>query len=322
MAKFPLSETEGMGKNERDLVAAVNRITDWQGEDIQYEPVPGGITNPNFKITVGDKVFFLKIPGAGTEAFIDRKNCHMANKIAAQVGIGPGLAYFFEDTGVEVFDWIHGYRTMTWGDAYNKDIFLKTADLLRKFNDFKEFKLPLTQTAFEQTSTMIRMAREVKAYLPPEIRRMEWLAKEIEEAIQTGGIEYKPCHNDYWCNNISVNDETGEVKLLDYEYASMNDECYDFGIYSGMNYFTEEMDIVFITRYYGGWNEEKFARLNLYKILADIKWCHWAVVQDKIASVKFDYLNWYGMKIARFRNFSRDPRIDHWLNIVAGRKQF
>jgi thiamine kinase-like enzyme len=102
----------------------------------------------------------------------------------------------------------------------------------------------------------------------------------------------------------------------------MNDECYDFGIYSGMNYFTEEMDVAFIKRYYGFLNEEKLARLKLYKILADIKWSMWAVVQDKIASVKFDYLNWYGMKMARLRGFSLDPRLDYWLNLVAGTTQF
>jgi hypothetical protein len=192
MAKVPLSVTEDMSKNDRDLVAAVNRVTDWQGCDIKYEPVPGGITNPNYKIAVDGKTFFLKIPGAGTEAFIDRKNCHMANLIATNVGIGPRVAYFFEDTGVEIFDWIHGYRTMTRGDAYNRDIFLKTADLIRKFNDYTEIKLPLTQTAFEQTFMMMKMAHEHKSYLPPEIRRMEYVAKEIEEAILKGGIDYKP----------------------------------------------------------------------------------------------------------------------------------
>jgi thiamine kinase-like enzyme len=211
MTQLPLTATETMSENDRDLVKAVNRIDDWKGREIVYEPVPGGITNPNYKITVDDKSFFLKIPGRGTEAFIDRKNCHVANQIAANVGIGPKVEYFFEDTGVEVFEWIHGYRTMTWGDADNKDIFLKTADLIRCFNEYGALKLPLTQTAFEQTFTMMRMARELNAYLPPEIKRMEYLAKEIEAAILAGGIDYKPCHNDYWCNNISINDETGDV---------------------------------------------------------------------------------------------------------------
>jgi thiamine kinase-like enzyme len=322
MAKFPLTESKEMSQNDRDLVAAVNRITDWQGAEISYEPVPGGITNPNYKITVDDKTFFLKIPGKGTEAFIDRNNCHMANLIATNAGIGPRVAYFFDDTGVEVFDWIHGYRTMTWGDAYNKEIFLKTADLIQKFNAYDKIALPLKQTAFDQTFLMMRLARENKSYLPPEMKRMEWLAKEIEAAVLAGGINYKPCHNDYWCNNISINDTTGEVKLLDFEYASMNDECYDMGLYSGMNYFTEEMDVMFIKRYYGDWNDERFARLKLYKILADIKWSMWAVVQDKIASVKFDYLNWYGMKMARLRGNILDPRLDYWLNLVSGNSQF
>lgn len=322
MAQIPLPITEDLSANDRDLVAAVNRIDDWKGFDITYEPVIGGITNPNYKIGVDGKTFFLKIPGKGTEAFIDRNNCHAANLIASTVGIGPATVYYFEDTGVEVFDWIHGYRTMTWGDAYNKDIFLKTADLIRCFNDYNAIKLPLVQTAFEQTFTMMRMARELNAYLPPDLNRMEFMAKEIENAILTGGIDYKPCHNDYWCNNIVVNEETGDVKLLDYEYASMNDECYDMGIYSGMNYFNEEMDVVFIKQYYGYFNEEKFARLKLYKILADIKWSMWAVVQDKIASVKFDYMNWFGMKIARLRGFSLDPRLDYWINLVGKNSKF
>jgi thiamine kinase-like enzyme len=322
MSKVPLPITEEMSKDEKDLITAVNRIDDWKGLDLKYEPVPQGITNSNFKLTIDGKSFFIKIPGAGTEAFIDRNNCHAANLIAAKVGIGPGVVYYFEDTGIEVTEWLEGYRIMTWGDAYNKDIFHKTADVIRFFNDYKAMKLPLTQTAFEQTFKMLSMARELNAYLPPDINRMEFLAKEIENAIQSGGIDYKPCHNDLWNNNYSINDETGDVKLLDFEYASMNDECYDMGIYSGMDYFTEEMDVEFIKRYYGFFNEEKFARLKLYKLLADIKWSMWAVVQDKIATIKFDYMNWFGMKIARLRGNMLDPRLDYWINLVGKNTKF
>lgn len=323
MPSVPLSPTEDMSANDRDFVAAVNRIDDWAGEEITYAPVPGGITNPNYKITLDGKSFFLKIPGKGTEAFIDRKNCHVANVIAYNAGIGPKVCYFFEDTGVEVTEWIEGYRTLTFGDVYNKEIFFKTTDLIRCFNQYKNLKLPLQQTAFEQAFNMMRMARELKAYLPPEIKRMEYLAKEIEDAILTAGIVYVPCHNDYWTNNIVYNDQTGDIKLLDYEYASMNDECFDMGLYSGGCYFTEEMDMAWIKRYYGSFNEEKFARMKLYKILSDIKWSMWSVVQSKISSVQnYDYFNWFGSKIARLRQFWNDPRLDYWLNLVRGTTQF
>jgi hypothetical protein len=33
-------------------------------------------------------------------------------------------------------------------------------------------------------------------------------------------------------------------------------------------------------------------------------------------------MNWYGMKMARLRGFSLDPRLDYWLNLVAGTTQF
>ena len=56
---------------------AVARVADWQGKDVSYEPVAGGITNPNFKVFVDGKAYFLKIPGAGTD-FINRDVCHAA----------------------------------------------------------------------------------------------------------------------------------------------------------------------------------------------------------------------------------------------------
>ncbi len=317
MPKAPLALTPGMEGVEIELLATINRMSAWHGLDVSYVPVTGGITNPNFRVTVNGDDFFVKIPGAGTAAFIDRKNCHRANQIAEHVGIGPQVVCFFEDTGVEIFSWIHGYRTLTWGDVYDPKIFLQTVDLIRQFNEHEKISLPLTETAFEQTFKMLRMARDLKTYLPPEIERMEYLAKQIEGAILAGGIHYKPCHNDYYVNNIVINDETGDVKLLDFEYASMNDECYDMGLYSGANYFTEEMDVAFINRYYGEWREERFARLKLYKILADIKWSMWSLVQDKISLVRFDYFNWFGTKMARFRGNSLDPRLDYWLTLVS-----
>ena len=52
---------------------AIARIDDWKGKDVTYELVPGGITNPNYKVFVDGTPYFLKIPGAGTD-FIDRDN--------------------------------------------------------------------------------------------------------------------------------------------------------------------------------------------------------------------------------------------------------
>ena len=105
---------------------AIARVAPWQGKDISYAPVAGGITNPNFKVTVDGEDFFLKIPGEGTD-FIDRDNAHIANLIASETGVGPKVCYYFGDTGVEIVKWMDGYRTLTFGDIYDEKIFVKIA---------------------------------------------------------------------------------------------------------------------------------------------------------------------------------------------------
>lgn len=38
----------------------IARVEDWQGKEVVAEIVPGGITNPNYKVTVDGKPYFVK----------------------------------------------------------------------------------------------------------------------------------------------------------------------------------------------------------------------------------------------------------------------
>ena len=46
-----------------DIEQALSRIEGWKSKKITYELMTIGITNPNYKVTVDGKDFFLKIPG-------------------------------------------------------------------------------------------------------------------------------------------------------------------------------------------------------------------------------------------------------------------
>jgi thiamine kinase-like enzyme len=312
-----------MDQNEKDLLEAIHAIDAWKRKKIEYQPVVGGITNPNWKVLVDGKAFFIKVPGRGTETFIDRNNSHAASVIAAKEGIGPWVHFYLDKTGVEVYEWLEGYRNLNFGDVFNEEIFYKIIKTIRKFHQHKESQLPLKQSPFEQTSIFMNLAKELRGYMPPEIDRMEWLASKIEESIMVTGIDYVPCHNDFWTANLLYHEETGDLKLTDFEYAAMSDECWDFADISVANYFTEAMDKEWIYHYYGKYDEVKFARMKLYKILKDIAWAMWSVVQAKQSSVQnFDYFEWFGTKMARLRQNWNDPRLDYWLNLVKGKSIF
>jgi thiamine kinase-like enzyme len=238
-----------------------------------------------------------------------------------ETGAGPKVTHYFEDTAVEVWEWLEGYRQVTFGDVYKEKIFTKIAWSIRDFHAIKGKTLPVKQTLFEQARDMIKRSQG-GGYLPPWYDRMMFILDKIEEAVLKDGIEYKPCHNDYWTNNFMYNDKTGDFKLIDYEYASMNDPYNDLGCLSTTNYFTEGMDVRLSEMYHGGWNEKGFAKLKLYKIVADIKWGFWALQQYLFSDVNFDFMSWYGQKVARLQHLWQDPRLDYWLNLLNGKPIF
>ena len=76
--------------------AAIARIDEWRGKDVDVRELGGGITNRNFVITVdggrGGK-YVMRIPGAGTDTFIDRER-ELGNHIAAaEAGTTPPVLY-------------------------------------------------------------------------------------------------------------------------------------------------------------------------------------------------------------------------------------
>jgi len=262
----------------------------------------------------------LKIPGAGTEDFIDRDNCRAASLIAMEAGVGPVATHYFQDTGVEIWEWLEGYRTLTFGDIYNEKILIKIAEVARDFHNIKGKSLPVKATIFDQARQMHDRAIN-GGYLPPWYDRIMYYLNKIEEAIMKDGLVLKPCHNDYWTNNFLYNDKTGDFKLIDYEYATMNEGLTDLGVFAAC-YTTEDFDKKLIEVYMGGYDEKAYARYKLLKIAAEIKWIFWSLQQYLYSNVNYDFMNWYGMKIARLQHYFIDPRLDYWLNLLSGKPVF
>ncbi len=217
-----------------DIESVINRVDKWKNCAICYNNVGNGITNINYLVKVDKQSFFVKIPGAGTEDFIDRDNCHAASMIAMESSSGPDVFFYFEDTGVEIWEWLEGYRQLKFGDIYNSGIFKKIASVTRDFHRYRKKELPLKQTLFDQARVMIRRT-DAMGYKPPWYDRIIFLLDEIEDAVNTAGIDWSPSHNDLWTNNFMFNETTGDMKLIDFEYASMSDPYNDLGCYSTSN---------------------------------------------------------------------------------------
>src|SRR5579872_1803539 len=84
-------------------------IPGWNGSDLVVTPLPGGITNQNYRVDTGKETFVLRIGGEGTHLLgIDRGREHACTAIAAQLGIGAEVIHFLASDDALVTRFIVG----------------------------------------------------------------------------------------------------------------------------------------------------------------------------------------------------------------------
>ena len=296
---------------EQAIENVLKRVPQWQARSLTYAPLVGGLMNGNWRITVeGDRRYFVKIPGAGSEKFIDRKAAHQAAKNAHSMGIGPEVVYFDPEEGIEAFEFLEGYRACTNADFRDPDIQLSVIELYRKFN--AGTPLPLTKTVFDMIDEHFAQARELGSHLPSDFAWIERRYEEAKSAMIGSGLDLVCCFNDPMPGNFLIKPNES-MKLIDCEFASNNERAYEIGVFIGEMFYPEDRSLELIEHYYGSLKPAVVARVNVARCLADIKWASWAIVNRKLSSWDFDYQKYGAWKYMRARSQLFDPRWESWL---------
>jgi hypothetical protein len=82
------------------------------GVPATVEPLPGGITNANFKVDLGAEQVVVRVPGNNTGLLgIDRVSEVAANRVAAAVGVAPEVVAVDEETGCIVTRFLEAVRS-------------------------------------------------------------------------------------------------------------------------------------------------------------------------------------------------------------------
>lgn len=304
-----------MGEMEEQRVLdAIDSVPNWNSETIQREPLIGGLQNSNWLIEKDGEQFVMKIPGIGTDAFIDRKLSHQCAVRAHGLGISPEIIFFSPETGVEVSRYLSTYRASTNADFGRKDFQRAVVDLYATFNQGE--LLSTTKDVFEMVDEHIRHGDELGVLRPPDFPWLHQQYNRARQAFFASGLDLAPCHNDPMPGNFLVNlkdDELIDMKLIDFEFSSNNERAYEVGVFFGEVFLDEDEMLELIQRYYGHVNAEVVARVWVARAVADMKWGSWAVLQRKLSDWDFDYQKYGVWKFARARKLFNDPRWNDWL---------
>jgi thiamine kinase-like enzyme len=273
------------------------------------EPVAlsGGITNHNFRVVLGGEDYVLRIHGKDTGLLgIDRESERVASALAAEIGIAPALVAAFEDCLLTRFIPCEPAGTREVAESAEQ-----VALALRAFH-----RSPVTLSSrfwvpdlLEQYAALVR-ARNVK--LPDEYTQATAVAAAIAAAIPLG--HPRPCHNDLLAGNI-IRARSGEVLIVDWEYAGLGHPCFDLGNLSVNNDFSAADDERLLHAYHGHPpTDAQRATLALMRILSDAREAAWGVVQAEVSDLEFDFARYARTHFERMLAASPQAQLREWLD--------
>ncbi len=267
------------------------------------EPLEGGITNHNFRVRARGGDYVVRVFGRGTsELGIDRSAERAATEAAALAGVGPVLVAFRDDMLVTEF---------IDGEPMPRLRIEETAAALRAVHAGPT--LPARFCPFR----VVEGYSERAVSVPADYAFAHALAREIEAALQGPEHELVPCHNDLLGANLIWDGE--RVRIVDWEYAGMNDRYFDLGNLSINNDLDEKDDERLLASYFGEpCTPARFASLRLMRIVSDFREAMWGVVQQTLSELDFDFAGYAAEHFERLRASAADPRYRRWLEDAAG----
>jgi thiamine kinase-like enzyme len=298
------------------LPPLLRTLPDWRWGDAELalSPIGGGLNNQNWRMVVdGGDSYFLKIPGLGTEAFVDKAVAHAAALSAAAVGIAPATHYFDLDSGVEVTGFLDGYRHLSEYELSATDAMF---DVVRTYRQFHGAPLlPRTRTMFEEIDTALDDLRTVRGVLPGWMERAIAGWRDAEAALTAAGSDLAPCHNDPNFTNMMVH-PLKPMQLVDYEFAANNDPSYEVLGMIGFYPVQERTRFALIEEYYGRYDTSLDARMRLMTVALLVRFGLWAVLNAAQRDSDYDYEKYGSMFFVIADGMMRDPRWDAWLRTV------
>ncbi len=292
---------------ELQIETAIARIPEWRERPLTYDRINGGITNLNWKIRLEDegRHYFMKLPGLGTDLFIDRALAHEAAVKAASTGYAPAVLHYFEEDGVEVHEFMEGFRSCNVGDLLDGTIRANVVHAYKVIHATQT--LSRTKTGFDQLDERLEQVRANGGRLPRDLEYLLWQCERARQAITASGMSLCACFNDAYVTNYMV-DSSRNVKIIDWEYASNNDPYWDLAMFAFETFLAGTETVrELIEIHDGAYSRVVEARLTLYGGVAGIVWALWAALQARISLIPFDFSKYSDLLFLRMRHAMENP---------------
>ena len=272
--------SSNMHEHTNNVISALGNAPGFEtikAEDCKINRL-GGMTNLVHLVETKDANIVVRIPGEGTEDYINRAT-ELTNATAAwRAGISPEVIWADVKTGVMISRAIDEIETMT-PTLFSTRLGSPTraGEALAKLHNSGEtfdFRFEL----FTMIADYLKVLSTKDVELPDGYHDIVKAANPVKEVLEASPMPLAPCHCDPLCENFL--DDGKSMWIVDWEYSGMNDPLWDLGdlsVEAGMN-DTQEAEL--LNAYFGAEpTAAQKGRVIIYKAMCDLLWTLWGLIQ-------------------------------------------
>ncbi len=307
-----------MPQNRDAVLAALRNVPHLTGAGMAEYKIQrlGGLTNLVYRVDTNDELLIVRIPGAGTDDYIDRAvELHNA-KVAAEAGVSAGIIWADGGTGVMISRCIDGIETMT------PDLFASRegsparagAALAQLHGCGREFQFRFELFAMIDEYLKILSGKEID--LPEGYAGIVRAAEPVKAALAGNSTPLAPCHCDPLCENFL--DDGARMWIVDWEYSGMNDPMWDLGDLSVEAGFDAAQDAAMMQAYFGrAPTQAETGRMVIYKAMCDLLWTLWGLIQHADGNIAEDFMAYAEGRFARCRALMQNAAFAGHLKAIS-----
>jgi len=271
-----------------DPFAVLARVPILTGTPRVVTPLPGGLTNQNFKVTTPDGVYVARLFSDGGELLgIDREHEYRNSVIAAAAGVGAPVIEYRPEERVLVLGYVEG-RTLTNADVAQPAILARIAGVCATLHGAGRFAGDFNM--FEVQAAYRAAVRSAGLSIPAGYDELLPAFTSARRALAVRDEGTVPCNNDLLAANLI--DDGERIWLIDYEYSGNNDPCFELGNIAGECGLDADALAALVTAYYGKPRRSRIARAQLFNLVSRYGWTLWGAIQHGTSQLDFDFWSW------------------------------
>jgi thiamine kinase-like enzyme len=288
-----------------ELETVLDAIPELAGERT-VEPLEGGLTNQNLKVTVGDRAYVVRRwSDDGALLAIDRDNEHENSVKAAAAGVGAEVVAYRPQDNTLVIAFLEG-RTMSSEAMREEASMEEIAAAIRRLHGAEPFRDDFDMFAIQPRYR--KLADERGFRVPERYDEFAGQVEAIREALAVHAGLKVPCNNDLLAENFILTEDG--YRLIDYEYSGNNDAGFELGnVWSESGLSLAQLEEL-VFAYHGRSVPHEVARARLWGLMSQYGWTLWASIQDGVSTIDFDFWAWgmekYERAVATFDSAELD----------------